>query len=416
MSNIDEKLINYGNLSTFHNDIINDSSLSNKATWSSNKLNTELGAKQDKKELDYLSFKNVGSDTVYITCNAGNTTATGQFPVETGQYNVFQYSMNKGTWTDLTSGYIELNAGEVVYFRGILSGIETLSTTKTATFKTYTDTTLSTFVSNGCLEVDGDLRSMVDYTGINDDIVPFRGCARLFYNNAAILNTPRMTSSILKDAAYNSTFYNCVNLTYVKTFEFKTLVGQSQCDRMFQNCTSLTTAPELPSTQLTKRCYSNMFSGCSSLKQAPELPSLLVPYDAYDYMFVGCTSLTTPPSTLPAMTIGDYAYYGMFKDCTSLKYTPDILVLSADNVNADDEIYYGTNHGMKMEYMFDGCTSLSTIKLHNLRFFTSSDCVKNITNNVAANGTMYIASGSRTAWEAMAQGSGIPTGWTVIEV
>lgn len=44
MSNIDEKLINYGNLSTFHNDIINDSSLSDKATWSSSKINEEIQA------------------------------------------------------------------------------------------------------------------------------------------------------------------------------------------------------------------------------------------------------------------------------------------------------------------------------------------------------------------------------------
>lgn len=401
------------NFSTYYAGEIKDTTTSKYYTWSSSKINSEIEA---HIEPDYLSFKNVGSNTVYVTFNAGNTTATGQFPVETGQYSVFQYSMNKKTWTNLTEGYIELNAGEVVYFRGILSGIETLTSSKAATFKTYTDATLSTFVSSGCLEVDGDLRSMVDYTGINDDIVPFRGCTRLFNNNAAILNTPKMTSSILKDFAYDSIFYNCVNLTYVKTFEFKTLVGQAQCNRMFQDCSSLTTAPELPSTQLAKRCYSNMFSGCINLKQAPELPSLLVPYDAYDYMFNGCTSLTIPPSTLPAMTIGDYAYYGMFKGCTSLKYTPDILVLSADNTNADDEIYYGSNHGRKMESMFDGCTSLSTIKLHNLRFFTSTNCVNKITNNVAANGTMYIASGSRTAWEAMAQGSGIPTGWTIIEI
>lgn len=34
---------------------------------------------------------------------------------------------------------------------------------------------------------------------------------------------------------------------------------------MFLNCTSLTTAPELPATTLVNYCYSNMFDGCSSL-------------------------------------------------------------------------------------------------------------------------------------------------------
>ena len=34
---------------------------------------------------------------------------------------------------------------------------------------------------------------------------------------------------------------------------------------MFQNCTSLTTAPDLPATTLSAYCYDNMFVGCSKL-------------------------------------------------------------------------------------------------------------------------------------------------------
>lgn len=33
----------------------------------------------------------------------------------------------------------------------------------------------------------------------------------------------------------------------------------------FKNCTSLTTAPELPATTLTEKCYSGLFYGCTSL-------------------------------------------------------------------------------------------------------------------------------------------------------
>lgn len=42
---------------------------------------------------------------------------------------------------------------------------------------------------------------------------------------------------------------------------------------LFNGCTSLTTAPELPSTITTTKCYGGMFYGCTSLTQAPELPS-----------------------------------------------------------------------------------------------------------------------------------------------
>ena len=42
---------------------------------------------------------------------------------------------------------------------------------------------------------------------------------------------------------------------------------------MFQNCRSLTTAPELPATTLASSCYNSMFSLCESLTTAPELPA-----------------------------------------------------------------------------------------------------------------------------------------------
>ena len=42
---------------------------------------------------------------------------------------------------------------------------------------------------------------------------------------------------------------------------------------MFENCTSLTTAPTLPATTLALACYVGMFKGCSSLTTTPSLPA-----------------------------------------------------------------------------------------------------------------------------------------------
>jgi hypothetical protein len=42
---------------------------------------------------------------------------------------------------------------------------------------------------------------------------------------------------------------------------------------MFDRCSSLTVAPELPATTLAKSCYENMFSECTSLIKAPKLPA-----------------------------------------------------------------------------------------------------------------------------------------------
>ena len=93
--------------------------------------------------------------------------------------------------------------------------------------------------------------------------------------------------------------------------------------RMFNECTSLTTAPELPATTLASYCYEYMFDGCTSLTTAPALPATTLAIDCYMSMFDGCTSLTTAPA-LPATTLASDCYWGMFYGCTSLNTAPTL--------------------------------------------------------------------------------------------
>ncbi len=87
---------------------------------------------------------------------------------------------------------------------------------------------------------------------------------------------------------------------------------------MFQNCTSLTSAPELPATTLIGFCYSGMFIGCTNLTAAPELPATTLANQCYSNMFSDCTNLTSAPSCLPATTLAGYCYTSMFKNCSKL--------------------------------------------------------------------------------------------------
>ena len=62
-----------------------------------------------------------------------------------------------------------------------------------------------------------------------------------------------------------------------------------------------------------------MFEGCTSLTKAPELPAKTLVEGCYAFMFDGCKSLVTAPE-LSATTLADYCYEGMFSGCTSLNY------------------------------------------------------------------------------------------------
>ena len=85
---------------------------------------------------------------------------------------------------------------------------------------------------------------------------------------------------------------NIMSLLYDDDFEGQLTIPSNYCFcRLFQSCTSLTTAPELPATSLTRSCYSNMFAGCTSLTSALELPATTLELYCYQQMFNSCTSL-----------------------------------------------------------------------------------------------------------------------------
>ena len=123
-----------------------------------------------------------------------------------------------------------------------------------------------------------------------------------------------------------------------------TTISNAYCYlNMFQNCTSLTTAPALPATTLANNCYLYMFNGCTSLTTAPALPATVMANNCYLNMFQNCTSLTTAPA-LPATTLASGCYNGMFYNCANLTTAP---ALPATTLASS---CYG--------YMFSGCTSL----------------------------------------------------------
>ena len=137
------------------------------------------------------------------------------------------------------------------------------------------------------------------------------------YGNINTLLDYENPPTTLVAGRYQSMFQDCTFLTTAPELPATTLSEYCYL-AMFQGCTSLTTAPTLPATTLSERCYYLMFDGCTSLTTAPELPATTLASNCYKYMFSGCTSLTTPPE-LPATTLASNCYALMFSGCTRLK-------------------------------------------------------------------------------------------------
>ena len=138
---------------------------------------------------------------------------------------------------------------------------------------------------------------------------------------------------------------------------------------LFENCTVLTSAPELPSTNLADQCYWSMFWDCTSLAVAPKLPATTLTNGCYANMFHGCTKLTEAPELKAAMLV-ENCYNGMFTGCSNLN---SITMLATD--------------------------------------ISANDCLTNWMSGVAATGTFTKAE-EMTAIPTNSV-NGIPTGWTV---
>ncbi len=200
--------------------------------------------------------------------------------------------------------------------------------------------------------------------------------------------------SMLVSSCYQYMFQGCTSLVTAPELPATTLASQCYLS-MFQGCTSLVTAPKLPATTLASQCYSWMFKGCTSLVTAPKLPATTLVSQCYQYMFQGCTSLVTAPE-LPATTLVSQCYSDMFSGCTSLVTAPELPATTLVS-----KCY---------EHMFYECKVLNYIKA----LFTTTPSV-NYTmgwvSGVASNGTFV--KNRKATWTTTGDYA-VPTGWTVV--
>jgi predicted thioesterase len=155
----------------------------------------------------------------------------------------------------------------------------------------------------------------------------------MFYNCSSLTTAPAIPSDITTVGNYflYSMFYNCKLLTTAPEIPsgITGTIGTNFLAHMFEGCSSLTIAPAIPSgiTTIGNNFLTYMFYNCSSLTTAPAIPSDIttVGNDFLDSMFQGCTSLTTAPEIPSGITtVGDYFLDSMFYNCSSLTTAPAI--------------------------------------------------------------------------------------------
>ena len=302
--------------------------------------------------------------TPYVTMTA---TSNQTFKMTcAGTYTLpnLEYSVNNGTW-------LKVVAENPVEFGGNLGSLRLRGKCFYGTAANYDDYSTITFSNpNVKVKCSGDIRTLIDYTAYKT-VATASSCFCSLFNGCSVLTSaPELPATALKMWCYESMFKGCTSLTKAPVLPATEL--QQWCYKsMFEGCKSLDKAPDLPATKLELRCYEAMFKGCTELKQAPKLSAEELAWYCYSNMFADCTSLVNAPA-LPATTLQTFCYQGMFKNCTKLKEAP-VLNAILMSPNSYESMFAGctslvnapalpatTLNDCCYQSMFSGCTSLKT--------------------------------------------------------
>ena len=294
---------------------------------------------------DCLSIINEynGENTLVLTARTTGSSVTT---------NTFKYSTDGGnTWittTDTAAGRrIAIPAGGKVMLRH--SGT-----------MYYYDVSSSRYHTIECTQpfsVAGNPLSLLydsDYLGENKFVMDW-GLAYVFANATTLVSAAKLNMDI--------SFYED---RYGQTIEHKHC-----CHSMFQICTSLVNAPDLPQTKLATSCYASMFVGCTALRNVPRLPATEIAVGSYYSMFSGCSSLTEGADLTKVTKLGKNGITEMYYRCSSLEKAYAPTVDFSDTYNSTDWL-----------------------------------------KNVSASGTLY-ADASIAATIPTDNTSGCPSGWSV---
>ena len=276
--------------------------------------------------------------TPYITFTAEKAQKFKMTTTGTYEIKGLEYSLSGGEWQNVEKDK-EVTFGGTngdLRLRGINPNGTTNGSTRYSTI-TFTDPTVN-------VACTGDIRTLLDWRIYNIVETNNARFCNLFNGCSVLTSAPELPATTLADYCYYQMFFGCTSLTSAPKLSATTLADYCYY-KMFYGCTSLTSTPELPATTLADYCYQSMFFGCTSLTSAPELPATTLEYGCYYEMFDGCTSLTSAPE-LPATTLIYSCYDSMFKGCTSLTSAPELPATTLAYSCYDS--------------MFNGCTSLTS--------------------------------------------------------
>ncbi len=214
---------------------------------------------------------------------------------------------------------------------------------------------------------------------------PIMNMSSTFADCTSLTTAPAIPSSVTD---MFQTFMDCTSLTTAPVIP-SSVTDMSQT---FWDCTALVTAPVIPNGVTDME---QTFWGCTALVTAPVIPNGVTDMS---YTFADCTSLTTAPAipssvtdmfqtfmdctsltTAPTIPSSVTTMNGTFADCTSLK-----TYAGSTDPDGDFSNYVIPSSVTDMSQTFYGCTNLTTAPTIPSSVTTMFNTFQNCTSLVTA--------------------------------
>ncbi len=302
-----------------------------------------IEASDPKEYIPYLTF--TPDDTQGFKMElASDSDAASTFA------DCFEYSTDGGeNWTKVPASmeYVTIQYGEKLLLRG-KSRYGTGILNEWGYTHPYKSCYIKFSDANVPVACSGDLRTLVDWENYSTVSTAEARFPYLFSKSNVLSSAPELPATELASWCYCHMFdmsdmfkVNDVFLEVAPVLPAMKLTYKCY-ESMFLDCKSLAVAPELPATELAGNCYYDMLNG-TAITVAPELPATTLAKYCYGKIFRD-TPITSAPE-LPATVMENSCYSEMFRGCTELKAAPKL-----PSTQIDTSCYYG---------MFNGCTSIT---------------------------------------------------------
>ena len=327
----------------------------------------------------------------YVTFTAAKAQKFMMTPKNDYAISGLEYSVNGGEWKNVV-------ADTGVDFGGDKGNLRLRGTNTNGTASADEPYSTITFTDpNVKVACKGDIRTLLDWKNYSTVETQNARFCNLFEGCSVLTSAPELPATTLADNCYNAMFIGCTSLTSAPKLPATTL-ALGCYNSMFYDCKSLTSAPKLPATELAICCYTGMFYDCTSLTSAPKLSATTLAEGCYEGMFIGCSNLQEAPE-LPATTLAKSCYREMFSRCTSLKSAP---TLSATTLA--ESCYSG---------MFYDCKNLKSVKMlapsHNKMSDYFTDWLTDAGTSTTTGRTLIVK--DQTAYDALKTNNLLPASY-----